>query len=145
MRQALLTAVSPRSKLGAWVCLVAALLLWAPLWAPVWLADGMNCCVGGMCPVHQHAKHSQDYANPNNSSEPAASCEHHGERRMAPCSMSCDHREARTFVASIAFVLPQTVVFCGAPRSLGALQFSSEHALRPNITPPDQPPRLLLS
>jgi len=70
-------------------------------------------------------------------------CEHHGEARIAPCSMSCCRTEAQFFVASIVFLLPQTIARWGSPRSAAPLDFGSERALLPSIAPPDQPPRPL--
>ena len=143
MAQAYLARAATGRKVAGSVCLVAALLLWGPLWATAWEADGKTCCAGAMCPAHQHSKHSQDYPKPADPSDSSMLCEHHGNASIAPCSMSCCRTDARYFVASIVFLLPQTVALWGSSPSAAQLNFGPEHALLSSIAPPDQPPRSL--
>lgn len=145
MKQSGIAPIGRGRKIGVWVCLVAALLLWSPLWVLAWQSDGMSCCENGMCRAHQHLKRSQDRPTSSDSSETHSACKHQGDGSAAPCFMSCGHTEARYFVASVVFLLPQTLVQSRLPRSIVPLNFSSERALLPCITPPDQPPRLIPS
>jgi len=131
--------IAPGKKIGAWVCLIAALLLWSPLWAAAWQSRSMSCCDGGMCPIHQHSKQSPSH--PHHSPAAPVTCEHHSESGMIPCSMSCCQTEDRSFVASIVFVLPHALVFSGSPRFDAPLNVSSACAVLPAIAPPDRPPR----
>ena len=82
--------------LGAYFCLLAALLLYAPLAGAAWSAHSMACCTGDHCPIRGH--HHQ---------KPAAShedCEH--ELGMSSCSMSCCQDEEKTATSALVFVLP---------------------------------------
>lgn len=80
-------------------CLLAVLLLYAPLGAAIWTAHDMSCCTGDFCPISSH--HHQK--------TPAAPAHHNcgHEMGMTPCSMSCCQTTERPMVASLSFVLPQ--------------------------------------
>ncbi len=94
-------------KLGAWVCLAAVMLLWAPLWATAWQSDGMGCCKGGMCLTHGHSK--PDAAGPRQAGEEETpmDCQHHGETGMGSCSMTCCTESTHTLTTPAIFVMPE--------------------------------------
>jgi len=72
-------------------------------------------------------------------------CEHQGTSGVSPCSISCCQRDVHSFVASILFVLPAPLLLSRSLRFVTPLMVSSEREIRPEITPPDRPPRLLPS
>jgi len=76
-------------KLGAWVCLVAVVLLWAPMWAAAWPTDGMDCCKNGLCMAHAHSQSNPARPQQAGAKESPMDCAHHGGSGMANCSMSC--------------------------------------------------------
>jgi hypothetical protein len=133
--------IAPGKKLGAWVCLFAAVLLWSPLWAAAWQANAMDCCSGGMCPIHGHTNHAPQ----NNTPKQSTPCDQHPGLGLIQCTMSCCHAVMHSFVAAIVFVLPDSPVssrllLLPAPRIA-----DSARAILPAVAPPDLPPRTLLS
>jgi hypothetical protein len=98
-----------RRKLGACVCLVAVMLLWAPAWASALQAAGMGCCDGAMCPLHGHAP-KKSSGDPNSAKDaPMAGCEHHGRKAAMDCSLACCHPKDPVVTGAIIFVLPGPV------------------------------------
>src|ERR1700752_2498757 len=74
----------------ATLCLVAAVLLYAPLGGAAWLLYSGACCTsGGKCPIHGH-HHTQTPATSGH----AMDCGHEMPG-MAQCSMSCCHNPDR--------------------------------------------------
>jgi hypothetical protein len=143
MRHSLPVPIAPGRKLGAWVCLVAALLLWSPLLAAAWQSVEMSCCIAGMCPAHGHT--SDQRRQPASSQQHPMTCDHQAGSNLLECSMSCCHTEPRSFVASIVFVVPSTVALSRLPDHATPLLLSSERAPLPPVIPPDLPPRLIPS
>jgi hypothetical protein len=109
---------APGRRLGACVCLVALMLLWAPAWASALQAAGMACCDGAMCPLHGHApkKSSGDTNSAKDAS--MAGCEHHGRKAAMDCSMACCHPKEPVVTGAVVFVVPAAVTFF-APRTDG--------------------------
>jgi len=135
---------TPRRKLGACVCLVAVMLLWAPAWASALKAAGMACCDGAMCPLHGHApkKSSSDTNSAKNA--PMAGCEHHGRKAAMDCSMACCHPADPAVTGAVVFVLPSASMvsaplFSGASEARILSQVNS-----PIFEPASPPPRTLL-
>jgi hypothetical protein len=128
------------------VCLLAAVMLWAPLWATALQANGMACCDGVMCAAHGHSamKHGGGQAAAAQpQTEQSMQCEHSGGGSMVNCGMACCHEQALHFVASIQFVLPARTVILqprqGAPSAL-ARDFAE---ILPSFDPLSPPPRTL--
>src|SRR5271157_1845064 len=90
-------------KTGAWVCLVAAMLLWTPLWATALQTDGMACCKDGMCLAHGHA--AGRHTSGEQESAPM-DCGHGNQAGLQACDMKCCHDAGATFVAAVIFVMP---------------------------------------
>src|SRR6202007_2914182 len=67
-------------SLAAWACLLATLLLHAPVVCFAWAARGMDCCTGELCPVAQH--------HHRKASTRDADCGH-SLGALPACSMSC--------------------------------------------------------
>jgi hypothetical protein len=136
--------------MAAWVCLLAVILLWAPLGAVALEANGMGCCIAGFCAHGLHGHQRGEQAPP---AEPAAAetsmgCEHHGATRNKPdamkCSLSCCHETSAAMAAAIVFVLPATTSL-SAP--LGASSASPELTateFMQSIEPLSPPPRITL-
>jgi hypothetical protein len=136
---------APGRKIGAWVCLVAALLLWSPVWAVAWQAKGMNCCANGMCPAHTHQNMNRRPSESTTSPQTSTKCTHDSGNGLMFCSMTCCHTEAHVFLASITFVLPPTLLLSQSPLLATPFVVNSEQPIFPAITPPDHPPRVLPS
>jgi len=108
MRRSLQLPIAPGKKLGALLCLLAVLLLWAPAWAAALQSHPMDCCAGGLCPAHgHHSKSSEPASQPTQS---PVDCEHNGESQkssgLAPCSLSCCPDSNHPTTAATIFVLP---------------------------------------
>jgi hypothetical protein len=85
---------------AAWMCLFAALSLYAPLAGAAWSAHAMSCCNGDFCPIAQH-HHQKKQASAHSDVD----CGHDMGERMN-CSMSCCQGDEKPLVTAVAFVLP---------------------------------------
>jgi hypothetical protein len=124
-----------RKRIGAaWICLFAALALYAPLAGAAWSAHATSCCTGNYCPIPQH-HHQKKHASPHSEMD----CEHDmGE--MMNCSMSCCQGCEKPLVTAVAFVLPH-VAFASAPISVtgaseGLRAIEIPRSLKPVFPPP---------
>jgi hypothetical protein len=126
--------IAPGRKIGAWVCLIAALLLWSPLWAVAWQAHGMDCCTDGMCAAHGHTNSAPHH--PRHSPSPAipTNCEHSNETELMQCSISCcpESENTHSVTTAITFVLPYPL-------------FVAEPTVTPNSAFPHTPPEFVQS
>jgi hypothetical protein len=94
----LIESGTERSRvLSAWFCLVAALLLFAPLVGAAWSAHTAACCTGDHCPIPEH-HHSKVPAH-------GADCEHQAGGLTA-CTMSCCQSAEHMMLMATAFVVP---------------------------------------
>ena len=100
--------IAPGRLMGAWVCLVAALLLWAPMWAIAWQARGMPCCTGNECPVRGHAGSKRVAKNVSAAQENAPmKCRRGSQAGLMECRMSCCQNQEQALVGAVIFVLPE--------------------------------------
>ncbi len=135
---------APGRRLGACVCLVAVMLLWAPAWASALQAAGMGCCDGAMCPLHGHGPKKSSGDSDSAKDAPMAACEHHGRKAAMDCSMACCHPKDPVVTGAIVFVLP-SIVEISAPLLSGPSTptlFSSASSFV--FDPASPPPRTLL-
>src|ERR1700682_3629690 len=109
MRHRLLGTVNASSHqrkriVAAWVCLFAAVALYAPLAGGAWSAHAMACCAGDHCPIAQHHRyHGEKQA----SSRAEMDCGHDTDSgEVMNCSMSCCQNSEKPLVTAVAFVLP---------------------------------------
>ena len=126
--------------MGAWVCLVAVVLLWTPLWATAWQTGGMDCCKGGMCMAHRHSKPEPARTQQTGAEKTPMDCEHHGTSGMSNCPMACCQQSSHTLATPAIFVMPESVAIClpslvtTAPSSFAATEFAQ--SLEPLSPPP---------
>jgi hypothetical protein len=94
------------------VCLVAAILLWAPVWAVAWQASGMACCNGTMCLAHGRAG-TQGAGKAQSAAQERApmECNHASQTGLMTCQMSCCHEQDRPATGAVIFVLPEPMIF----------------------------------
>ena len=118
MKQTRHDFVAPGRRLGAYVCLVAVILLWTPAWASALQAAGMACCDGAMCPLHGHAPKKTSGDAQHAKDAPMAGCEHHGRKAAMDCSMACCHPTDPVVTGAVVFVVPAAVTF-SAPNTGG--------------------------
>ena len=122
------------------MCLLAVVLLWAPMEAAAWHAKGMACCEGGMCVAHRHSKTNQPV--PREAPLGAQmNCEHHGNSGMVDCSMTCGHDSSPSVTTAIIFVLPDSAVICEPARTLASPTSFAPTAFVPSYDPLSPPPR----
>jgi len=126
---------SRRRSISAGICLLAVVLLYAPLAVAAWSSHQMACCASGQCPIpaHHHQK------------TPAAPANHmdcgHEMAGMTACSMSCCHDSDRSLVASIAFVLPQSVAVAPSAAVTSPIALAKPLDFPRSIEPLSPPPR----
>ena len=75
-------------RLGASVCLIASVLLYAPDWTAAWQTGSTACCNGIECRVHAHAG-SDKTAKPEARDDGNTKCHQGSSRARASCSISC--------------------------------------------------------
>lgn len=124
---------SARQKLGAYLCLLAAVLFYAPLGAFAYDAISMSCCEGDHCPLHHHHQQKQQTHETD--------CGHESDE-MAACSMSCCHTPEKLTLAALAFVLPRPGIAAEELIVTGALETPRSNEIRSSHEPTLPPPRL---
>jgi len=150
MKGAVHVPVARGRKMGAWVCLLAAFLLWAPLWAVVCQASGIGCCTGGLCPAHGHPKADQATKQQSGQAETPMECEQHGGSRQShhgamKCSIFCCHESSEAPMAAAIFILPETTaISLPAGSTATAIELSATEFVQ-SIRPPSPPPRFSVS
>ena len=86
-----------QNRLAAWLCLFAALCLYAPLTLAAWPAR-QSCCDAGLCAMPEHHHHHAA------ASESSAHCDH--SAGMTDCNMACCEQHEHAAIAPVAYVLP---------------------------------------
>jgi len=87
-------------------CLLAALLLYAPLGMLAWWTGTRACCKSNYCPIAEHHKSSPA---PTNTEHHGVECEHSAPG-VAACTMSCCHDKESALMAPFAFVLDSATI-----------------------------------
>jgi hypothetical protein len=128
--------------MGAWVCLLAVVLLWTPLWATAWQDEGMACCDGKMCAAHGHAMAQNSSGNVDETQESAPmDCGHEKHAGLMGCGMKCCHDQGSSIVAAVIFVLPEPVEI-SAPAETSRAREQAQDVITPLLfEPPSPPPR----
>ncbi len=144
MKRSIPPPIAARRVIGAWVCLVAAALLWSPMWAAAWQSNGMDCCNGGMCQAHRHPNPDRSGPRQTAPAEAPMNCAHQSGSGITSCSMSCCREGSTSLVTAVIFVL-------SAPSSLSrpAGSFTSSVSAAPSesvqsFQPPSPPPKILV-
>lgn len=130
-------------KAGARLCLLAVALFYAPLVAATLAARGMDCCVGGFCPVRGHHHKTQE---PAARQDPMPTdCGHdmngHGLAGMSECSISCCQSPEHPTSVPGAFVLPDATLLPGARELVRPIQVSAPEEISRLSKPLSPPPR----
>lgn len=142
MKASLHASIAPGKRFAAFVCLLAAVMLWAPLWATALQANGMACCDGVMCAAHGHSAMEHGGGQAAQTEQPMQ-CGHSGGGSMMNCGMACCHEQAHHFVASIQFLLPVPVVI-SQPQQAAPSALARDFAeILPSFDPLSPPPRTL--
>ena len=123
---------------GAWVCLLAAVFLYAPLAAATWSARAMACCSGDSCPIAAHHHRQKVPAQQRSHMD----CEHDAGEMMN-CSMSCCQSSEKPLVTAVAFVLPHLVSAITPASVVSATETAHAVAIPQSAEPLSPPPRLL--
>jgi hypothetical protein len=88
-------------KVAACACLLALLLVYAPIAGATLMSVTGACCTGDQCPIHGNH-------HPSKHDEPAAMDCHadkHNVNQMDSCSISCCHTDQRAALNANIFVL----------------------------------------
>ena len=120
-----------RRLLAAAACLLATVLLYAPLARAAWSAHLMDCCTGGYCPIaHHHHKAPVS----------SADCDH-SNAALSACSMSCCHDSQHPAITAWLFVLPALASASHQVRVSRVAQASPSVELPRHSRPLAPPPR----
>jgi hypothetical protein len=123
---------------AAWVCLLAVALLYAPLVGAALLANGVNCCAGGVCPIPEHHHHKQQQAAAKEAAPMDCGHEMGG---LTSCSMSCCKDPSRPALIPGAFVVPELSFAPAAGEVLHAVRLASSLEISRFVKPLSPPPR----
>lgn len=149
MNRSLHVSVARGRKMAGWVCLLAVMLLWAPLWAAALEASAMGCCADGFCgrATHEHQKTNQAVAVHTAPAETPMECEHHGGPQNKPgamkCSISCCHQNEASLTRLALFLLRVPSALCGPAEVQTFKVFVAPVAFVPSLEPLSPPPRSL--
>lgn len=142
MKQRSYVPIAPGKHIGAWVCLVAAVLLWAPVWAAAWQASGMACCKGTMCLAHGHA--GMEGASKGQSAaqeHTPMDCNHASQTGLMTCQMSCCQDQDRPATGAVIFVLPEPMIISSEVEMTPAKIMTTSPVVTYFFEPPSPPPR----
>src|SRR5882724_8409804 len=127
-------------KVAARACLLALLLVYAPIASATLMSVTGACCTGEQCPIHGNH-------HPSKHEEPAAMDCHGGEHnvnQMDSCSISCCHTDPRAAVSANIFVL--TPISASMPLLANTQTFLTFAATGSSLAfaPPAPPPKSFL-
>jgi hypothetical protein len=135
--------IAPSQKrkriVAAWICLLAAVALYAPLAGAAWSAHAMSCCTGGdYCPIAAHHHHQKNQGPQRSEMD----CGHDmGLSEMMNCSMSCCQESEQPLVTAVAFVLPDVALVTAAAAVTGAADTLHAIEIPRSLQPLSPPPR----
>jgi hypothetical protein len=118
------------------LCLLAVVVLYAPLAGAAWSSHAMACCTADHCniPQHHHRKAPVGPASETN-------CGHDMSGLIA-CSMSCCEDPDKPVVTAIAFLLPP-LAFTSAPMLVTrAVEATHSIEIPRSVQPLSPPPRV---
>jgi len=117
-------------------CLLAVVLLYAPLAAASWSSYKASCCTSDQCPIKEH-HHQKAPAPP----EKQMNCGHE-MAGLSACTMSCCRNQDRPAITPAAFVLPPPVIVPALAPFASAFEFAKPLDSLLSVAPPSPPPRL---
>ncbi|HEY6127739.1 MAG TPA: hypothetical protein VIW23_06105 [Candidatus Acidoferrum sp.] len=131
---------SPKSKTrlaAACICLLAILLMYAPLLGASVMAVTGSCCTGGQCPIH--GNHHSPIENQNTPMD----CGHefHNLGTVDSCSMSCCHNVEQTAIHVHAFVLTSLKISTSLAPFPVVLRSVTPAQISPKFAPLAPPPK----
>lgn len=120
---------------AACLCLLAIVLLYAPLAGAAWVGHAMACCTADHCNIPEH-HHRKAPAHPASDMDCG-----HDMSGMTACSMSCCQDPDKPAVTAVAFVLP-SLTFASAPMLVArAVEAARSIEIPRTIQPLAPPPR----
>jgi hypothetical protein len=129
-----------RRSIAANICLLAVVLLYAPLAGTAWSSYQSACCSSGQCKIPAH-HHQKTPATPASHMD----CGHDGDEMagMMACAMSCCHDADRSLVSSIAFVLPTAIAATPLAAFTSPIGLTKPANFPRSVEPLSPPPRFL--
>ena len=134
-------------RIAACACLVALLLIRAPIATATLMTVTGACCDGDYCPIHGNHHHTKNTPARTNHPVPT-DCDHggHSASQVSTCSMSCCHDAQPSVATAHTFLLtPITLTTALAPlfsASATPAANSASLAFAP-LAPPPRISRLL--
>src|SRR5215472_10408286 len=134
-------STAPGNRWRACVCLLAVFLLSAPAWAAAFEAQGMVCCGDDICPLRGHTPKKSSHDSDKEKNSHPVTCDHHGHKSAADCSVACCHPEAPILSAVALFLLPAPAAVAAPSGACGRASQYSVSADSFLIEPVSPPPR----
>ena len=120
-------------------CLLAVLLLQAPMPLAAWALSTGMCCTSGFCPIASH-HHHQATEQPSHE----MNCGH-DMSGMTACTMSCCHDSDGPAIACVVFLMPPVASFSVPLATHPATAILKQADFLRSIEPLSPPPRLPFS
>jgi hypothetical protein len=131
---------------AACICLLALMLIYAPITTATLMTVTGACCSGDYCPIHGNHHRNQEPPAQTGENSPM-DCDHvgHSASKVSTCSLSCCHDAQSSVAAAHIFLLaPMTLSIALAPLfSASAAPWTSSKSLA--FAPPAPPPKSLIS
>jgi hypothetical protein len=127
--------------MGAYACLVAVMLIYAPQGMIGWWAGMGVCCEADYCPIPGHHRQNARAAAEHQGME----CEHGmtGKAGIAACGMSCCHETERALLAPMVFVIAPVAERPGLASVARVAEPPTVQDILQSSKPLSPPPRLV--
>jgi hypothetical protein len=140
-------ANSKNRRMAACICLMALLLVYAPMASATLLAVTGACCTGDQCPIHGN-RHPAQSGSAQKHEDAPMDCGHEnrdgdGTGKIDACSMSCCHTAEQSAV-NVHFFLLTPVSHSMSLAKLSTAQIApAAPVISPIFAPQAPPPKTL--
>jgi hypothetical protein len=126
------------------LCLIALLVVYAPMATATLMALSGTCCAGDYCPIHgNHHPAQNDNTGKNKSAPMDCGHEDHDTGKMDSCSMSCCHTVEQTLVSVHVFLLTPLAITTSLANPSPAPIALDNSIISPIFAPQAPPPKPL--
>jgi hypothetical protein len=135
-----------QKSIAAIACLIALLLIYAPMAIATVMAVSGACCAGERCPIHGNHHPAQNHGTHQNEATPM-DCGHegHGTSTLNPCSMSCCQTVEQAPISVHAFLLTPLAITTSLATLATARMAVCAFIVSPVFAPQAPPPKRFFS
>jgi len=135
-----------QKSIAALVCLLALLLMYAPMASATLMALSGTCCAGDYCPIHG-TRHAAQNGNAEKNKSAPMDCGHenHDTGKMHSCSLSCCQTVEQIAVNVHVFLLTPLAITTSLATLSPAPIARDSSIVSPVFAPQAPPPKHLAS